>query len=139
MKRIKHTPLIILIILFAGIQALSQQTNSNQNTVKEIATIQPVKVGERETKISSVNDCETDLQISQQRLAKTLDNLEKAESLIKALESEIEARKRLETTNNQIIEAKDSVIEEQKKLIAILEKQSQRKLKILWGIISVRF
>jgi hypothetical protein len=82
---------------------------------------------------------EEQLQVANARLVKTLDNLEAAERLIKTLETEIEARKRLETTNSQIIAAKDSVIEEQKKLIAILEKQSQRKLKIFWGIISVRF
>jgi hypothetical protein len=88
------------------------------------------------TALAQNGDAET---VYNQRLLKVLDALEKAESLIQVLENEIEARKRLETINNQIIEAKDTQIAEQKKLIAILEKQSQRKLSILWGIVKVRF
>lgn len=139
MRITKILQLIILILVFGAIPALSQQTSLNQNSAAETATTALAKNGLSETRITSAPDCEEDLRISQQRLAKTLDNLEKAESLIATLNSEIEARKRLETTNNQIIAAKDNVIEEQKKLISILEKQSQRKLKVLWGLISVRF
>jgi Tfp pilus assembly protein PilX len=82
---------------------------------------------------------EEQLATANQRLVKTLDNLEKAESLIKTLESEIEARKRLEATNNEIIKAKDNVIEEQKKLIEIYKSQSQRKIQFLWGLVKIRF
>lgn len=134
MRITKTLPLIILIILSGAIQILSQEV-PKINSAESSVTIRPVLNGVKPTNA----DCESDLQTANQRLLKTLDALEKAESLIKMLESEIEARKRLETINNQIIAAKDSQISEQKKLIEILEKQSGRKLKILWGIISVRF
>jgi len=139
MNKIRIWQLIILITVCGVIQALSQQTNSNLNTVGGIATTQLAKTGVGDTRISSALDCEEDLRVSQQRLAKTLDNLEKAESLIKTLESEMEARKRLESVNNQIIAAKDAQIVEQKKLIEILEKQSQRKIQFFWGVVKIRF
>jgi hypothetical protein len=38
-----------------------------------------------------------------------------------------------------LIEAKDRQIEEQKKLIAILEKQSRRKIKFFFGVVSITY
>lgn len=73
------------------------------------------------------------------RLAKTLDALEKAEGVIKSLQAEAEARRRLDAVNDEIITAKDAVIIEQKKLIVILQKQSKRKISILFGIIKVSY
>jgi hypothetical protein len=138
-KRIKTPQLIILIILFGATATLSAAQTPKTNGVADSAAIRLALNGASETRTLSATDCETDLATANQRLVKTLDALEKAESLVKILENEIEARKRLETVNNDIIKAKDSQLAEQKKLIEILEKQSQRKLKILWGIISVRF
>jgi parvulin-like peptidyl-prolyl isomerase len=125
MKLTRILPLIISIMLFGATATLTkaqQRTDSVQDS--------------KTTALAQNGDAET---VYNQRLLKVLDALEKAESLIQVLENEIEARKRLETINNQIIEAKDTQIAEQKKLIAILEKQSQRKLSILWGIVKVRF
>lgn len=126
-------------MLFSATATLTTAQTQKIGSADVSAPTVLVTNGASETRTTPATDCEAELAAANQRLVKTLDTLEKAESLIKTLESEIEARKRLETTNNEIIKAKDNVIEEQKKLIAILEKQSQRKLKILWGVISVRF
>lgn len=74
-----------------------------------------------------------------QRLAKTLDALEKAEKLIAALDAEIAARKRLDEVNGQLLVSKEAIIAEQSKMIEILRKQTGRKISFLFGIVKIRY
>ena len=100
--------------------------------------IRPVSNGANAIRTPSATDDDA-LAIANQRLAKTLDALEKAERLIKTLEAEIEARKRLDQVNEEIIEAKNGMILEQAKLIEIYKKQSGRKVSFLFGLVKIRY
>jgi hypothetical protein len=79
------------------------------------------------------------IQVANERLAKTLDALEKADDLNKSLQNLIDKQTQLLALNDEIIKKKDLVISDQAKLIAILEKQNKRQLRFLWGVISIRF
>ncbi len=122
MRKILIWQFLILITVF-GLTAINSKAQMPQNaSVNDSRLIQPV----------SDDVCDN-------RLAKTLDALEKAEGVIKSLQAEAEARRRLDAVNDEIITAKDAVIIEQKKLIVILQKQSKRKISILFGIIKVSY
>ena len=97
----------------------------------------PALNGESEIPATPATDDE--LAIANQRLAKALDALEKAERLIAALEAEILARKRLDATNEEILTAKNAVIAEQAKMIELLKKQTGRKISFLFGVIKIRY
>lgn len=97
----------------------------------------PVLNGAGEIPATSATDDE--LAIANQRLAKALDALEKAERLIAALDAEILARKRLDATNEEILTAKNAVIAEQAKMIELLKKQTGRKVSFLFGLVKVRY
>ena len=137
MNKIQITLAMSLIILAGAIPAISQQSTPKTSSVAGSATIRPVSNGESEIPATSATDDE--LAIANQRLAKALDALEKAERLIAALDAEILARKRLDATNEEILTAKNAVIAEQAKMIELLIKQTGRKVSFLFGLVKVRY
>lgn len=138
MKTIRTLPALILIILAGLIPAFSQEPIPKISSAENSALIRPVSNGANAIRTPSATDDDA-LAIANQRLAKTLDALEKAERLIKTLEAEIEARKRLDQVNEEIIEAKNGMILEQAKLIEIYKKQSGRKVSFLFGLVKIRY
>lgn len=72
--------------------------------------------------------------VCEQRLLKALDALEKAEKALGAAMSEIDARKKLDALKDQWIAVKDLIIQEQDKLIKLL--QSQKKSNSVWSRIK---
>ena len=72
--------------------------------------------------------------VCEQRLLKALDALEKAEKALGAARSEIDARKKLDSLKDQWIAVKDLIIQEQDKLIKLL--QSQKKGNSIWSRIK---
>ena len=136
-KRIQIKQLIILIILFGATVQLTIAQKQNDVTVKSSASIVPALSSEKLTNVKS--DCEEELKVSQQRLVKTLDALDKAELLIASLKQENEALTRLNAINGQIQTAQAKTIEAQKAEIEIYKAKSQRKISLLWGIIKIRY
>lgn len=129
--RTLHAALLMtLCVLTATVTATAQisKTGSAGNS----APIQVATNGERPT--AAICD-----EICEQRLAKSLDALEKAERLIAALEGELAARKRLDDVNAEIIETKNALISEQAKLIGLLKKQSGRKISFFFGLVKIRY
>jgi hypothetical protein len=78
------------------------------------------------------SDCRAKLSDASRMVNKLLDVNKAQSDAIEALKTENEARAR----KNEIDAA---IIANQDKLIALLEKQTKRKLSILFGLISVRF
>lgn len=74
------------------------------------------------TVTAQTTDCSAQLEVSSQRLLKTLDALEKAEALIGFKDKEIAARVNLENLYKQAIEVKDLIIKFQDELIRKLQK-----------------
>lgn len=138
MKKIPILRALILMILAVATQTFSQEPIPKTSSVAVSASIQRVSNGESVIRTSAATDDDA-LAIANQRLAKALDALEKAERLIKALEAEIAARKRLDQVNQEIIEAKNGLILEQSKLIEIYKKQSGRKVSLLFGLVKIRY
>lgn len=77
--------------------------------------------------------------VCEQRLAKTLDALEKTQALVKALEAQIATLNRLNQVNAELLTAKDGIINDQAKLIEIYKKQTGRKISFLFGLVKVRY
>jgi hypothetical protein len=126
---------VILITLSSATVILSQETQPI-SFAKDFAQTQAARNGEKPT---VAPDCEEELKTANSRLLKTLDALAAAESAVKALQTEIEARKRLDLVNEELLKRKDDIISQQEKLIKILEKQTGRKISILFGLIKIRF
>lgn len=83
-------------------------------------------------------DIKKELEVSQLRLTKALDALEKAESLISSLQTENAKRKEINDLNDSIITKKDEVIKNQQRLIETLEKQKGTELSFFFGLIKFR-
>jgi hypothetical protein len=126
---------VILITLSSATVILSQETQPI-SFAKDSVAIPLVPNGE---KAINAPDCEEELKTANSRLLKTLDALAAAESAVKALHTEIEARKRLDLVNEELLKRKDDIISQQEKLIKILEKETGRKISILFGLIKIRF
>ena len=130
--RIQTLLWVILITVLTAIPTLSQETPKT-GFAPGSRTIQVAANGAKDT------DCESELAAANQRLLKTLDALSQAEKAIEALKAEIAARESLDKINEEILKRKELIITEQQKLIAILEKQTGRKISFLFGLIKVRF
>ncbi len=76
--------------------------------------------------------CEDSLKVAESRLLKVLDALDKAEQLLVFKDREIEARKRVDAVNNELLAIKDLIIAEQSKLINVLQKNKNST----WGKIK---
>lgn len=133
MKRIQMLPGLISIVLLLLIATVSPAQTPSGNSANGF---QPTQRAPLTVQNTVVRDDE--LAIANQRLAKALDALEKAEKLIAALEAEIAARKRLDAVNDELLATKNAVIAEQTKLIEVYKKQSGRKISFLFGLVKVR-
>ena len=130
------TKLLVILIILSGLTVINITAQTSQSdSVNNSAGIQLVPSGEKRT---LVNDCENDLQIANQRLAKTLDALEQSETVIKTLQAEIATRKNLQTLSDDLINKKDQIIANQTKLIAEYEKQKGLTISFLFGLIKIR-
>lgn len=127
---------IILITAFAAIPAISQETRPINSAAVSVR-IPAATNGANLTNANS--DCESELAQANQRLLKTLGALENAEKAIEALKTEIAARDRRDLINEDLLRKKDEIIKSQAELIKILEKQTGRKVSLLWGLIKVRY
>lgn len=127
-----------LIMLSTATQIHSQETRPISFAEGSVKT-QVAPTGEKQTNASRPTDCETELATANQRLLKALDALEFAEKAIEAQKLENAALRSLIQINEQIIQKKDSVIENQNVLIEKLNKQTRPELKIFWGLFKVRF
>jgi len=117
--RIKFQPMpwAITLILLSATAALTQETAQKP----------------------SADDFQTISRVNEQRLLKTLDALETAEKALAALQTEITSRERLSAIDAELLKRKDSIIADQEKLIAILQKQTGKKLSILFGLVKIRY
>ena len=132
------TRLMLILILVCGLTAINSTAQTSRiDSVKNSAPTQAAVNGANSTSVT-IGDCDEDLRVANQRLAKTLDALEKAESLIQSLQAENVKRKELNDLNNSIIEKKDSVIAGQQKLIETYEKQKGTELSFFFGLIKFR-
>ncbi len=134
MNRTRITRALTLIGLLLLIATVSPAQRPSENSVSGGQAIQRVPLTAPNTVVR-----DDELAIANQRLAKALDALEKAERVITALEAENAALRRLNAVNEQILVAKETVISEQIKLIEIYKKQSGRKISFLFGLIKVRY
>ena len=134
MNRTRITPALTLIGLLLLIATVSPAQTQNENSVSDSRTIQRVPLTAQNIVVR-----DDELAIANQRLAKALDALEKAERVITALEAENAALRRLSVVNEQILTAKETVISEQIKLIEIYKKQSGRKISFLFGLVKIRY
>jgi len=137
MKKIRIWQVIILITVCGLIAINSQAQTPKINSAENFAPTPVALNGEKRT--NAPIDCESDLETANARLLKTLDALEKAEVLIKTLQTEIEARKNLDAINAAIIEKQTARFNDAEKEIALLKKKAQRKFSILFGLISLRY
>jgi hypothetical protein len=78
------------------------------------------------------------IQVANERLAKTLDALEKSEALNKTLEALVEKQNQLLALNDEIIKKKESIIADQADLIAIYEKRKGTTISFFFGLIKFR-
>jgi hypothetical protein len=85
----------------------------------------------------SASDSRT-IQVANERLAKTLDALEKSEALNKTLEALVEKQNQLLALNDEIIKKKESIIADQADLIAIYEKRKGTTISFFFGLIKFR-
>lgn len=131
MKRTLTTLGAILITAFAGTAIYSQQPRTSADSVSSSQTTQPVVITAQRT--DALDD------VCEQRLAKTLDALEKTQALVKALEAQIATLNRLNQVNAELLTAKDGIINDQAKLIEIYKKQTGRKISFLFGLVKVRY
>ncbi len=134
MNRTRITRALISIGLLLLIATVSPAQKPSENSVSDGQAIQRVPLIAPNTVVR-----DDELAIANQRLAKALDTLEKAERLVTALEAENAALRRLNAVNEQILTAKETVISEQIKLIEIYKKQSGRKISFLFGLVKIRY
>ncbi|MBK8150849.1 MAG: hypothetical protein IPK58_22260 [Acidobacteria bacterium] len=134
MNRTRIMPALTLIGLLLLIATVSPAQTQSENSVSDSQTIQRVPLTAPNTVVR-----DDELAIANQRLAKALDALDKAERVITALEAENAALRRLSAVNEQILTAKETVISEQIKLIEIYKKQSGRKISFLFGLVKIRY
>ncbi len=112
--------LIILTMCFAATaintKAQTQENDSAKNSLK----------------IQAADD------ICNQRLAKTLDALEAAESAIKSLQMTIEAQQKLAEINNEIITKKDELTKNQSDLLKIYDREKGTTISFFWGLLKIK-
>lgn len=94
-------------------------------------TTQPVSITAQRT--DALDD------VCEQRLAKTLDALEKTQELVKAMKAEIAAKDELIAVQRQLLATKDEITAQQAKQIDILKKQTGRKISFFFGLVKVRY
>lgn len=76
--------------------------------------------------------------ICNQRLAKTLDALEAAESAVKTMQATIEAQRKLTEINEMLIAKKDEIIKNQAELLKIYEKEKGVTVSFFFGLLKIR-
>lgn len=86
-----------------------------------------------------MDECNQKLDLATRQINKLLDVTEAQEKAINALKEEIAARERLSAVDAEIIKRKDNVIEQQQKLIGILEKESRRKISFFFGLVKITY
>lgn len=87
----------------------------------------------------TVEECNQKLDLATRQINKLLDVTEAQEKAIAALKEEIAARERLSAVDAEIIKRKDNVIEQQQKLIGILEAESRRKISFFFGLVKITY
>lgn len=117
--------LIVVLMLIATSFTVTAQMPSAGSSAETLRA----SSGER---LTIADDCTDNLRIAEQRLLKTLDALDQAKQLILFKDQEIEARKRVDAVNNELLKIKDLIISEQSKLIDVL----QKKKNSAWGKIK---
>lgn len=129
---IKLSLILIVVCVTTVINTKSQTPIDSANGSARTAL-----VGNGE-KLTTARDCDDALKVANQRLAKTLDALEQAETVINTLQKELSTRKNLDAVNESLITKKDKIIEGQQKLIEVYEKQKGLTVSFLFGLIKIR-
>lgn len=76
--------------------------------------------------------------VCNQRLAKTLDALDAAESTIKTLQVVIEAQNKLAEINDRLVVKKDEIIKSQNDLIKTYDKEKGITISFFFGLLKIR-
>lgn len=129
-KLIRITPFLTLTLVLTVTAAIGQ-TSTNLSSRTDIAgdsrTIQPAASGENGQDITA------------QRLAKTLEALERAEALIAAQQRQLDASEKVEIAQRRLIELQAATVKEQDEKIRLLEKQKRQQVSIFFGLVKIRF
>jgi hypothetical protein len=73
------------------------------------------------------------------RATQAFDEVVALRAVVDAQKQQIEAQKKLDAINAEIIRKHEEKDAENAKLIALLEKKSRRKISIFFGLVSIRF
>ncbi len=76
--------------------------------------------------------------VCNQRLAKTLDALDAAESTIKTLQVAIETQNKLAEINDRLVAKKDEIIKSQNDLIKTYDKEKGITISLFFGLLKIR-
>lgn len=128
MRKTILTALWLILISALSATAIHSQEMVPTNSAGAFVTTQPAPNGEKRTLADDCNE----------QLLKTLDALDKAEKAILFLQMEIDARKRLDAINAELLKVKDLIIAEQQKLITLLQgdKKESKFMKAIKTVIK---
>ncbi len=121
-KLMKHSLILMALSIVLATASMAQQptTDTVQNS--------------RATTDANSTD---ELTLYKQRVVKLLEALESSEKVVVALQSQNEAQRTLNATNDALIAKQKEIIENQQKLITMYEKRPRMKVKFLFGLISI--
>jgi uncharacterized coiled-coil protein SlyX len=123
MHKLTLIKLLVISTLFCAATAINTKAQTPDDaSAKDSRKIQPVARDEA----------------CNQRLAKTLDALDAAETAIKTLQAALQAQKKLAEINDAVVAKKDEIIKSQNDLIKIYEKEKGITVSIFFGLVKIR-